>query len=361
MNKDVAMEKLSVRKSSSTPAINLVLRVEGFETRDGVEYVKGTSLESGQKVEACLAPMEDASKRRSLMGLSKGFKFGKETYQLKPGGILCIDMARKQADGTYMGRWPTVLAYTENDIGHVRHGLFTFCAFETQKGGRVSYAIQHATNPRNFICADQPEGLRAGVKNFSQTTHTPTFTIRAVKPGTQEVVCWHAVLNNFNKRTQAPCTPDEMAENVVNWANMMRKEHPDVHFDVVPGIRYNFSREVVKNDASFNLLKKMSGFFRAREGEFEGEYLAKKAAIKVGGEHGEYCNELRVIDPYEPGIMPACISPVLPAHDQRPEPADPVAHEPANPDHGQEAGDEIDIEAALGGLPPEEDDGPGLG
>jgi hypothetical protein len=48
----------------------------------------------------------------------------------------------------------------------------------------------------------------------------------------------------------------------------------------------------------------------------EGNSIAKKTCVKVGGEDSVFINDLKIIDPYAPGIDPVYLAGFVPATDE---------------------------------------------
>lgn len=350
----------SPRKALRTT--NLAVQVTGYETSNDEVMIKGISLESGEEITARLGP-SDNKKRPSLEALRDGYKVKGILRKLEPGGIVVLDRAfRPAGNSVFTANWPSVMAYTENDAqsGNVLTAMCTLHAGISVNGHgkRYGFILQHATNPEQHFTGDSPKALRAGVEAFAAANPRCAFTIRVIREeadGTKGVLNIGKVLNNWNSAEKRQRTPHEMAEAVEDVAKKSQADYQNVTFNVVPAVRYSVTSYLLDDEERFKRLMKVAEKFNDQNDTI----VAKKICMKLGGEHHEYVNDFKVLDPSGPGLDPAYFAGLVPAHDEAPtDDLNEVPTQPAEQIPPAPSGEEPDDPFAA--LPEEEDAAPSM-
>lgn len=315
------VEYTEYAEKKQTRTTNPAVRVTGYLEDKGEVFVKGISLESGEEIIAKLEATEN-KKRPSLAQLRDGYTVKGNRVVLEPGGVLVLDRAyRPEGQKAFVARWPSVMAYTAAAAEKgTATGMFTLYVEKKQDGGAYSYALKHSPEAKHFITGKTAEDLRQGIEAFAAQVSHPAFTVRAFKDSgdaqTQEVVTAGRVLGNWNHAQGRENTPQEMASTVVTMAARMQKEYPNTTFSVVPAVKLFVSKYLTEDSRKLELLEKVASHFHAKD---EGQKsVAKKCCVKLGGEHHEFINDIKVIDPYSPGIDPVHMSGLIPAQDEAP-------------------------------------------
>lgn len=325
--------KVFTPQKKSQPSSNPAIRVTGYEENRGrgQVFVKGISLETGEELIAGLSDT-DNKKRPSLAQLRDGYKVKGNVKKLEPGGILVLDKAiRQEGQNIFMARWPSVMAYNNEEAqqGKVATAMFTLNVGQTPNGRRYGYAIKHAPDVRHFINGKTAEDLRGGIESFASKVARPTFTVRAFKDNgkeqPKEVIAICKMESHFwNRDEKRKKTPQEIANGVVETVQKMQEVYPNTTLSVVPGMRYQISTFILDDDRKFELLQKVARCFRDKKDE--SMQVAKKCCVKLSQDDHSFINDIKVIQPYSPGIAPAYMAGLVPAQDEAPknEPDEPL-------------------------------------
>lgn len=108
------------KKFQGGQAENIVMRVTDYklDEKGAAVALKGLTFPDKREVEVSLTDTGKAAEnpnRSTLNDYRKGFKFGKSTYKLEPGGLVSFSKAYKKPDGGYQATWMDVMAYNSDD------------------------------------------------------------------------------------------------------------------------------------------------------------------------------------------------------------------------------------------------------
>lgn len=304
------------KRTQSSNSINLPLEVREFETVNarGQEFVgvKGIDLRTGDGATVFLTTTgrnAENQNRPSLETLAKGFKIGREKYQLEPGGVVSFKGAfpNGHEPGQWIATWPNVIAYNKEERRASLHSETGMLQMFEGAEGRVSGVFYDFL--KASIVQSEVGDVRRVVSQLATEAHNQrgAFLVRGLD-GEGRVAAYEMATKNYNKEEQRVMTPPEMGayvEKLVAWM----PAHGIEQVSIVPADKYAVSPKALTIDQ--NGKSKLGAFKAAAQAYIvehdngDLEMFAKDSFIKRGGEKLEFINAVIPTDPYGPGVDPA--------------------------------------------------------
>ena len=324
-------------KKQSFKTENIPLKVTGFvsgknaEGADAVIAFKGTRVDTGEDITVRLTDRgRDAAnpRRTSLDTLSKGFKMGRNEYQVEIGGVMSFKGAWKNGE-EYIASWPNVLAFNASDADkYMQHQeavmLRMFPPKKDEQGkeqgnwrGKV-YIFD--SNAENHVAGkvEHVADIAATAIGTAQASNTkdPAFCVRLLNENNELLSYGMPGGNFYNKDESRRMNDQEKVQHLTDGINKMLQEQPNTRSINIMNIeRLSVSpKSLEANSDGKNQVKTFLAIEKAYNQEDEAgemETVCKATCLKLGGDNNAFVNGMWPIDPYGPGVMPELIGNVL--------------------------------------------------
>jgi hypothetical protein len=311
------MRIASSKSAQRAENVNLPVRVEGFVQKDNAFGVKGIDLRNNKPVTVFLSTEGKAAEnaqRKSIQSLKDGFKIGRNTFTLEPGGIVSFKGAFSGRDGDYISTWANVLAFNASDAEqYVRQSDAAMLRMYEKKGVHRGTVYIYEADPAAHITGASAEELREGLAGAVESTTPgakPGFLIRALdKEG--NVVGFEQKSKYYHTAQERPMTPSEIAEVIADAAEGLKQTTGAASLNIVPIDQIMVSAESLKADDKG---RSQLGAFQGAEKAYvlpqeDGsiELCCKHSYMKLGGDQNQFVNGIYATDPYGPGDDPVLL------------------------------------------------------
>lgn len=284
--------------------INLPVKVVEAIKNGEETGIRGVNLLTGEQIDVFLTTKGKAAENEDRPTIESLF-IGKETdggmLQLKPDGIVSMNGAFKKRDGGYIAQWPQVVRYDDQDTTLLcRNGVL----IPTPREDGSTSADFYSFHPEQSIKATHAdEELSQAVFRNVEQTMRPAFLVRVIEEG--RVLDYELHLSVYDSDAKTPLTVGQIADKVTHTAGQLLKKHPGKELDILPASRFFIPAQNYEKRRKY--FTGLDRYFVKDGNDADREYCCRRALIKCGGDDGQYCNQVNVIEPYKPGEDPVLL------------------------------------------------------